>query len=108
MYAGLAGALFALAYGRIVPDSFGFVLSIEFLVMVVLGGLGSIRGAIAGAFFVASLPHVLNHYSDSLPFVGESGSGAIGPTQLSRLLFGAAIVAVLLYAAAQHHHHHPH
>ena len=66
MYAGLAGALFALAFGRIVPDSFGFVLSIEFLVMVVLGGLGSIRGAIAGAFFVTALPQVLNHYSDSL------------------------------------------
>jgi branched-chain amino acid transport system permease protein len=98
MYAGLAGALFALAYGRIVPDSFGFVLSIEFLVMIVLGGLGSIGGAIGGAFFVAALPQVLNHYSDQLPFIGEAGSGAVGPTQLSRLLFGAAIVAVLLYA----------
>ena len=53
------------------PDSFGFVLSIEFLVMVVLGGLGSIRGAIAGAFFVTALPQVLNHYSDSLPFVAS-------------------------------------
>jgi branched-chain amino acid transport system permease protein len=95
MYAGLAGALFALAYGRIVPDSFGFVLSIEFLVMVVLGGLGSIRGAILGAFFVAALPQVLNHYSDALPFVAE-------PTQLSRLLFGAAIVAVLLFAPRRH------
>ena len=97
MYAGLAGALLALAYGRIVPDSFGFVLSIEFLVMIVLGGLGSITGAIAGAFFVAALPQVLNHYSDQLPFIGEAGSGAFGPTQLSRLLFGAAIVALLLW-----------
>jgi branched-chain amino acid transport system permease protein len=107
MYAGLAGALFALAYGRVVPDSFGFVLSIEFLVMVVLGRLGSIRGAIAGAFFVASLPQVLNHYSDSLPFVAESGSGGVGPTQLSRLLFGVAIVAVLLYAARRPKHSSP-
>jgi branched-chain amino acid transport system permease protein len=102
MYAGLAGALFALAYGRVVPDSFGFVLSIEFLVMVVLGGLGSIRGAIGGAFFVAALPQVLNHYSDALPFVAEPGSGGLGPTQLSRLLFGAAIVAVLLFAPRPH------
>ena len=84
------------------PDSFGFVLSIEFLVMVVLGGLGSIRGAIAGAFFVAALPQVLNHYSDTLPFVSEPGSGALGATQVSRLLFGAAIVAVLLYAPRTH------
>jgi branched-chain amino acid transport system permease protein len=97
MYAGLAGALFALAYGRIVPESFGFVLSIEFLVMVVLGGTGSIGGAIGGAFFVAALPPILDHYSDQLPFLGEPGSGAVGPAQLSRLLFGAAIVAVLIY-----------
>jgi branched-chain amino acid transport system permease protein len=99
MYAGLGGALLALAYGRIVPDSFGFVLSVEFLVMVVLGGLGSIPGAIAGAVFVTALPQVLGHYSDRLSFVSDPGSGGgLGPTQLSRLLFGAAIVAVLLYA----------
>ena len=96
MYAGLAGALLALAYGRIVPDSFGFVLSIEFLVMVVLGGLGSIRGAIAGAFFVAALPHVLNHYSDT------ARARSASPPQFSRLLFGAAIVAVLLYRPRAH------
>src|SRR5919202_1889105 len=42
MYAGLAGVLLALAFGRIVPDSFGFLLSIDFLVMIVVGGLGSI------------------------------------------------------------------
>lgn len=95
MYAGLAGALFALAYGRVVPDSFGFALSIEFLVMIVLGGLGSIRGAIAGAFFVAALPQVLNHYGDKLALIGN-------PTQFSRLLFGAAIVAVLLFAPRTH------
>jgi branched-chain amino acid transport system permease protein len=99
MYAGLAGALFALAYGRIVPESFGFVLSIEFLVMIVLGGLGSIPGAIGGAFFVAALPPILDHYSGQLPFLGEPRTGAVGPAQLSQLLFGAAIVAVLIYRA---------
>jgi branched-chain amino acid transport system permease protein len=100
MYAGLAGALFALAYGRIVPDSFGFVLSIEFLVMVVLGGMGSIGGAIGGAFFVAALPPILDHYSDLLPFVGEPRSGALGPAQVSQLIFGAALVAVLIHRSA--------
>jgi branched-chain amino acid transport system permease protein len=95
MYAGLAGALFALAYGRIVPDSFGLTLSIQFLVMVVLGGLGSIRGAIAGAFVVAALPQVLDHYGDQLSFVGN-------PALFSQLVFGAAIVAVLLFAKRTH------
>ena len=49
MYAGLGGVFLALAFGRIVPESFGFLVSIDFLVMIVIGGLGSIGGAIAGA-----------------------------------------------------------
>jgi branched-chain amino acid transport system permease protein len=98
MYAGLGGALTALVFGRIVPESFGFVLSVEFLVMVVLGGLGSIWGAVAGALLVSMLPRVLDFYAGSLPLVAEPGAEGIGPTEMSRLLYGAAIVLVLLFA----------
>jgi branched-chain amino acid transport system permease protein len=98
MYAGLGGVLMALAFGRIVPESFGFLLSVDFLVMVVLGGAGSVGGAAAGAVFVTALPLILNHYSGSLPLLAEPGSGGFGAAELSRLLYGAAIVAVLLFA----------
>ena len=98
MFAGLGGALLAIAYGRIVPDTFGFVLSVEFLVMVVLGGLGSVNGAVLGAIVVIALPQIFSNYAGSLPLVSEPGTGGVGPTQLSRYLFGAAIIAVLLTA----------
>jgi branched-chain amino acid transport system permease protein len=98
MYAGLGGVLMALAFGRIVPESFGFLLSVDFLVMVVLGGAGSVGGAAAGAVFVTALPLILNHYSGSLPLLAEPGSGGVGAAEFSRLLYGAAIVAVLLFA----------
>jgi branched-chain amino acid transport system permease protein len=98
MYAGLGGVLIALAFGRIVPESFGFLLSIDFLVMVVIGGAGSVGGAAAGAVFVTALPLVLNHYSGSLPLLAEPGGGGIGASEASRFIYGAAIVAVLLFA----------
>lgn len=97
MYAGLAGVFLALAFGRIVPDSFGFLVSIDFLVMIVLGGLGSIGGAIAGALIVSALPQLLNHYSGSLPLVTEPGGDGLQPSDAARFLYGAAVVAVLIY-----------
>jgi branched-chain amino acid transport system permease protein len=98
MYAGLGGVLMALAFGRIVPESFGFLLSVDLLVMVVIGGAGSVGGAAAGALFVTALPLVLNHYSGSLPLLAEPGTGGVGAAEFSRFIYGAAIVAVLLFA----------
>jgi branched-chain amino acid transport system permease protein len=98
MYAGLAGALLALAVGRIVPDNFGFGLSVDYLAMIIIGGLGSIGGAVAGAVFVTTLPLVLDRYSDALPLLAQPGEGGVGAADAARLLYGAAIVAVLLFA----------
>ncbi len=99
MYAGLSGVLLALIFNRIVPESFGLNLSVEFLAMIVIGGLGSIRGAVLGGIFVSILPKLLDHYSDSLPFLSQAGAGGgVEPGQAARFAFGAAIVAVLLFA----------
>ena len=97
-YAGLAGVLLAVAYGRIVPDSFGLLMSIDFLAGAIIGGLGSIAGSVAGAALVTALPLVLSHYSAALPFLAGPGEPGVGAAEAARMLYGAAIVAVLLYA----------
>jgi branched-chain amino acid transport system permease protein len=98
MIAGLGGVVLALAFQRIVPETFGVILAIEYLAMVVIGGLGSAGGAIAGAFFVSALPAVLQRYSTDLPFLSASPTeGGITSGVAARFLFGAAIVAVLLF-----------
>src|SRR5215468_7666125 len=64
---GLAGALFAHKIGFLAPDIFSVLLSIQFLLMVVVGGLGSLHGALFGAVFVAFLPVLISGARDSVP-----------------------------------------
>lgn len=97
MYAGLAGVLLALVFQRTVPEYFGMILSLEYLAMIVIGGLGSVAGAVIGAAFVTLLPQVFTHYSDSLPLVSAPGTGGLAPGEASRYLYGAAVVAVVLF-----------
>ncbi len=58
-FAGVAGALFAHCFYIISPGSFTFMQSFNYLIMVVLGGLGSLTGSIAGAFVVTALSAAL-------------------------------------------------
>lgn len=97
MYAGLAGVLLALVFQRTVPDYFGMTLSLEYLAMIVIGGLGSVAGAVAGAALVSLLPQLLTRYSEALPLVSAPGTGGISPGEASRYLYGAAVVAVVLF-----------
>jgi len=55
-FTGLAGALWAHSIGSLFPRNFSFEMSVLFLSMLVFGGLGTIRGAIFGAFFLYLLP----------------------------------------------------
>ncbi|WP_432119521.1 branched-chain amino acid ABC transporter permease [Streptomyces sp. bgisy032] len=100
MYAGLAGVMLALSFRRVVPDYFGLVLSVDYLAMIVIGGLGSVAGATAGAVFVTALPLLMTRYADHLPLVAAPGTtgGTVGPTEAARYLYGAAIVLILLFA----------
>lgn len=64
MYAGIAGTLFAHYFTYVSPDSFGFTESSIILSMVVIGGLGSIRGSIIGALILSIAPELLRGLKD--------------------------------------------
>jgi len=66
LYTGVAGALGAIAIAFVAPDSFTFVLAIALFVGLVIGGVGSIPGTLAGGFFVLFVPHVAESVSKGL------------------------------------------
>lgn len=65
LYAGVGGALSAIAIGYVSPDSFGIFLSVTFFVGVVVGGVATISGAIYGALFIHLVPTVAESISKS-------------------------------------------
>jgi branched-chain amino acid transport system permease protein len=88
---GLAGALFAHYVRFLAPDAFDILLSVQFVTIVFVGGLGSLRGAILGALFVRLLPQFIAIVRDDLPF----GIGRLPGLEPS--LFGLVLVLVILF-----------
>ena len=88
---GIAGALYAHKLRIVTPDQFTVLQSIEMLMMVVIGGLGSIHGAFFGAAFVIILPQLIAVAKDYLPpAIGQA-------TGLQPTLFGLILVGFILF-----------
>jgi branched-chain amino acid transport system permease protein len=66
LYTGVAGALGAIAIAFVAPDSFTFLLAVALFVGLVVGGVGSIAGTIAGGFFILFVPNLAESVSKGL------------------------------------------
>ena len=64
VFAGIAGSLYAGYLGILNPGNFGFMKSIEILVMVVLGGMGSMIGSVAAAVVLTAVPEILRSFAE--------------------------------------------
>jgi branched-chain amino acid transport system permease protein len=78
--AGVGGVLFAWEINSIAPNQFTLIQSILILAMVVIGGMGSIPGAIVGAIIVTLVPEVFR-----------------GITPYRYLIFGAALILMMIF-----------
>jgi branched-chain amino acid transport system permease protein len=89
--AGIGGALYAHKLRFISPDQFNILQSIDLLLMVVIGGLGSVHGAFLGAIFLITMPQLIAMAKDYLP-------AAIGQaTGLQGLVYGLILIAFVLF-----------
>ena len=79
-YTGVAGGLFALVVGFLSPDSFDVFLSVDFVAMIIVGGLGSVPGSVLGAAVITTLNDSLAGFQNYRP-----------------LIFGAILIASMLF-----------
>jgi len=95
-YAGFAGALYAYYMMSITPEPFNLWLSIIFIAMIIIGGLGSIPGSVFGAIFIVILEEVLSHATEYLMNISATGIGiTIAP--LREFVFGLVIVLFIIF-----------
>ena len=89
--AGVAGALYAHQLQFISPDQFNILQSIDLLLMIVIGGLGSVHGVFLGAIFLITMPQAIAIVKDYLPaFIGQAPG-------LQGLVYGLVLVAFVLF-----------
>lgn len=97
--AGLTGALLSAYMGHLSPGQWSLMLSVEYIAMAVIGGLGSVGGAVLGALFVRAMPQLVIVLAEYLPFISTelTTSGGLTAPLISEFLYGLAIVLVLLF-----------
>ncbi|MCJ0905029.1 branched-chain amino acid ABC transporter permease [Rhodococcus sp. ARC_M6] len=98
-FAGVSGALLVSYMGYFTPSQWTMMVSVDFIAMVVIGGMGTVAGAILGAFFIKAMPEMVNVLSPYLPFVSKDASadGGVTAPLLSQFLYGFVIVLVLIF-----------
>lgn len=87
---GVAGGLLAHQTQFITPEGFGLALSLQLVLMVFIGGLGSLRGAILGALLIGMLPSLISLFKEMLPARVGNQFG------LELFVYGAVLVFFVL------------
>ncbi|MGP3910103.1 branched-chain amino acid ABC transporter permease [Nonomuraea sp. 10N515B] len=90
-FAGLAGGIYCFYTGYVAPGSFPVLISIQYIVMAVVGGLGTIWGAVAGAGAITLLVQGLDGLA-SLP-----GMPSYAPSVLSYAVYALVLIVVVLF-----------
>ena len=88
---GLGGALYAHKISFLSPDQFNIVQSIDLLLLVVIGGLGSVHGAFLGAAFLIAMPQLIAVGKDLLPAAIGQAAG------LQAVVYGAVLIAFVIF-----------
>jgi len=96
-YAGIAGGLAAYYIGSITPEPYTLLLSVEYIAMIIIGGLGSIPGSVFGAIFITVLNELLSNATEFFMNIGSLSKIALQIAPLREFIFGLAIVLFIIF-----------
>ena len=123
-YAGVSGALLVGLVGRAIPEQWNLLLSVEFIAIILIGGIGTVSGAILGTAFVIVLPRLVEDFTETIqaavqggtwvgkifdPIISTGGgdfglvntSAGVAPglstDQLNFVIYGALIIVFLIF-----------
>ena len=99
VYAGIGGALMAHYTSFVSAEAFDLLLSINFLAMIIIGGLGSVMGSLMGTVFIIYLPEFMQavvRFVQSLGY-GQSSGFNEGLAYMKEMAIGLAIVLFLIF-----------
>lgn len=94
--AGVCGSLYGAFLFHVDPSQWDLLLSIQFVAIIIVGGIGTVWGAVLGSIFIIGLPAAMTHYSDSIPFLQHSSGGGIAVGDATNLMYGVLIVVFLV------------
>ncbi len=95
-YAGVAGVMYAYVMGHIHPEHFTLMSSVEYLAMVIVGGLGSVLGAIFGAVYIVVMPEFIKLTSQAVEKVIPAMAGRYDE-EWNIAAFGLSIMLFLIF-----------
>lgn len=93
--AGVGGCLYAYVYQRITPEIFTFFVSIEYVAMIIVGGMGTVVGSIMGASFMTLLPQFLGMIFGPLASTYPFIANRLGSINI--VVYGLIIIFFLLF-----------
>lgn len=96
-YAGVAGSLYAYYMGFVSPEDFTMSVSINYIGMVLVGGMGTLVGTVTGAVFMSFLPDLSNMLANYIAVIVPTIADAAVLPYFERLIFGAVIVLFLIF-----------
>ena len=93
-FGGVAGAMYGMQLQYVTPDQFDLAMSVGYIAMIVLGGIGTVQGAVTGAIAIVALKPLAELVVTKIEFLKVLGGSDQLPTAL---LFALIVIAFLIF-----------